>query len=97
MRIQRPDFEQADFREIHAPYEKGLIIGNPPYGERLGDAEEAANLYTDMAGLKESFPNWDYGFITSQASFEECFGQKATSKKDIKCGNLDTKFYMYRS
>ena len=97
MRIQRPDFEQADFRDIRAPYEKGLIIGNPPYGERLGDAEEAANLYTDMAGLKESFPNWDYGFITSQASFEECFGQKATSKKDIKCGNLDTKFYMYRS
>ena len=36
-RILRPDFVQADFTELEAPYESGLLLCNPPYGERIGD------------------------------------------------------------
>ena len=34
--IPRPDFIQSDFSELAAPYETGLLLMNPPYGERLG-------------------------------------------------------------
>ncbi|MCQ2612522.1 MAG: class I SAM-dependent RNA methyltransferase [Treponemataceae bacterium] len=95
MRIQRPDFTQADFKDLQAPYEEGLLLGNPPYGERLGEEEEALALYSDMHGLLEAFPDWKMGFITSCAGFEEAFGKKAASQRKIKCGNLDTVFYMY--
>ena len=94
-RIQRPDFEQADFMELTAPYDKGLIISNPPYGERLGDAAQANALYREMSELFNAFPGWDFGFITPHGNFENSIGKAANSVKDIKCGNLDNKFYMY--
>ncbi|NLK45500.1 MAG: class I SAM-dependent RNA methyltransferase [Treponema sp.] len=94
-RIQRPDFTEADFKSISAPYEKGLIIANPPYGERLGTAEEVEILYKDMAGLFEAFPEWQMGVITANPNFEKMVGRKATKLKKFKCGSLDTVFYSY--
>ncbi|MDD7416377.1 MAG: class I SAM-dependent RNA methyltransferase [Treponemataceae bacterium] len=95
-RLVRPDFDVADFKDIKAPYEQGLLLGNPPYGERLGDAAEAEALYGDMASLFSDFPGWQMGFITSNENFEKCIGKKAESIKNLKSGNLDTKFYIYR-
>jgi putative N6-adenine-specific DNA methylase len=96
LRIERPDFTQADFSELRAPYENGLLLGNPPYGERLGDTELARELYKKMQSLREDFPLWQMGFITSQKSFEEFFGKKADSVRPLKAGNLDTALYIYR-
>lgn len=95
MRIQRPDFEVADFASISAPYSTGVLLSNPPYGERLGDEDQANDLYRRMSYLFEAFPDWQMGFITSNDSFESCIGKTANKSKKIKCGNLDTCFYMY--
>ena len=95
--IQRPDFIQSDFIELAAPYEDGVLICNPPYGERLGDEEEAAVLYQKMHSLWKDFPNWDMGIITSHQSFQENFGHKANQIKKLKAGNLDTSFYIYNN
>jgi len=94
-RIIRPDFDQADVRELAAPYDDGILLGNPPYGERIGDVEQAKALYTDMADLFKVFPGWKMGFITCQESFETDIGRKANSCKKLKSGNLDTTFYIF--
>lgn len=93
--IQRPDFIQADFKELSAPYEEGLLLCNPPYGERLGDEEEALALYKEMDSLWEDFKGWDLGIITSVKEFQDSFGHKANSVKNLKAGNLDTSLYIY--
>ena len=95
--IQRPDFIQADFSSLQAPYPEGLLLCNPPYGERLGTEEEAQELYSQMSNLKYDFPNWDIGVITSAPNFESSFKHQTSSVKTIKAGNLDTKFYIYKS
>jgi putative N6-adenine-specific DNA methylase len=94
-KIPRPDFIQSDFDDLTAPYEEGLLLCNPPYGERLGDEAEAEALYKKMGSLWTNFPGWEIGVITSNKKFQECFGHYATLLKDIKAGNLDTCFYMY--
>lgn len=93
--IQRPDFIQADFKDLSAPYDEGLILCNPPYGERLGNEEEAAELYRNMDILWQEFPNWNLGIITSNPDFQKNFNHQANSIKKIKAGNLDTSFYIY--
>ena len=93
--VQRPDFIQADFKDLSAPYDEGLILCNPPYGERLGDEQEAAELYKNMNNLWTEFPNWDLGIITSNPDFQKHFNHQANSVKKIKAGNLDTSFYIY--
>lgn len=94
--IQRPDFIQADFASLAAPYEKGLLLCNPPYGERIGDEEQAMELYKNMDSLWQDFPNWDLGIITSHKKFQESFGHYATQLKNLKAGNLDTVFHIYK-
>ncbi len=95
-KIIRPDFIQADFTELSAPYDTGLILTNPPYGERLGDEAQAEELYRSMDELYKSFKGWEFGIITSHKKFQESFGHYATLLKDIKAGNLDTTLYVYK-
>lgn len=95
-RIPRPDFTKASFDELAAPYDTGMIISNPPFGERLGDKESAFSLYASMKQLRDTFPSWDMGFITSHEDFERAFERRADKKKDLKSGNLNTRFYMYK-
>lgn len=94
--IQRPDFIQSDFKDLSAPYETGLLLCNPPYGERLEDKESAKELYKDMNSLWNDFPNWDLGVITSNKDFQTCFNHKTGAVKKIRAGNLNTAFYIYR-
>jgi len=94
-RILRPDFAQASFDELAAPYDIGLLLSNPPYGERLGDKDTARALYSSMHRMFSDFPGWDFGFITSHTEFEESIGRRSTKKRPLKSGNLDTCFYMY--
>lgn len=93
--ITRPDFIQSDFADLEAPYDEGLLICNPPYGERLGDEAEASELYKKMASLWNDFPGWNMGIITSVENFEEDFGYRANHIKKIKSGHLDTNFFIY--
>lgn len=96
-RVPRPDFIVSDFSELSAPYPEGLLLCNPPYGERLGDEAQAEELYKKMRSLFTEFPNWEMGVITSHQKFQQCIGKYATLLKSLKAGNLDTTLYMFRS
>ena len=95
--IIRPDFVQADFADLSAPYDEGLLLCNPPYGERIGEKEDVAELYKNMASLRSDFKGWDIGVITSSDTFQNDFGHNANKIKNFKAGNLDTYFYIYSS
>jgi putative N6-adenine-specific DNA methylase len=94
-KIMRPRFTRADFASLEAPCTEGLLLGNPPYGERLADRDAAEELYRGMASLFDSFPGWKKGFITTHARFEETIGRAATQKKALRSGKLDTLFYIF--
>lgn len=94
-KVPRPDFDVADFSDIQAPFEHGLLLCNPPYGERIGDDEAAQALYRSMQSLFLDFKGWELGVITSHTKFQESIGRYATALKSLKSGNLDTTLYMY--
>ena len=96
-KIYRPDFIQSDFKDLEAPYENGLILCNPPYGERLGDESQAEELYRQMNCIPQNFPSWQLGLITSHKKFQENFGFYADKLKNIRAGNLNTTFYIYNN
>lgn len=94
-RIPRPSFTQASFEDLSAPYETGLLLSNPPWGERLSDIEEAKKLYGSMVSLFTEFPRWNFGFISNHEAFEVSIKRTAVKKRALKSGNLDTVFYYY--
>jgi putative N6-adenine-specific DNA methylase len=95
--IPRPDFVVSDFADLQAPFPEGLILCNPPYGERIGDEKQAEELYKSMSSLFTDFPGWQLGVITSHKKFQECIGRYATLLKSLKAGNLDTTLYIYNN
>lgn len=94
-RVPRPDFIVSDYADLQAPYETGLLLCNPPYGERIMDEAQAEVLYNNMSSLFTDFPNWQLGVITSHKKFQECIGRYASSLKSFKAGNLETTLYIY--
>ena len=73
----------------------GFIITNPPYGKRLGDQQQAEQVYKDMAGLNSQFPGWKLLVITDHSGFESFFGEKADSCREISNGAIPSYFYSF--
>ena len=77
----------------HGDY--GVIIANPPYGERISDPVKISEIHKDLRRLQDSNPTWSLYAITSVDTFERDFGKKANKKRKLFNGNLKVDFYQY--
>ena len=66
-------FEVADVRDFRA-LDNAVVLTNPPYGERLGDASEAASLARTLGQVWQAHPAQGLYAITADAEFEQHFG-----------------------
>ena len=85
------------FISKEAEDDKGYIITNPPYGRRMGDREEAENIYKNMSKLAHNFGGWKLGVITEHPGFESFFGRKADSCREISNGAIPAYFFQYEN
>ena len=88
-------FEKRDIRDFERKTEKGTVIINPPYGERLMDLKEAERLYRDMGKVLTPQRGWSYSIITADEDFESCFGRKADKRRKLYNGMIKCQLYMY--
>ncbi len=91
---ERCRFEVADVKGFHASPE-AVVLTNPPYGERLGDAEQAASLARVLGQAWRLAPGSGLYAITADAAFEDHFGAKATKRRKIYNGMIPCQLYMY--
>ena len=83
-------------KDISSAYKHGVIIANPPYGERLSEAEDTEELYKDMGRVFENmFPDWSYFIITSNTKFENLFGKRSTKNRKLYNGGIKCYLYQY--
>ncbi len=67
----RIQFEEGLMEELQAPAATGILVMNPPYGERLGDVERLRPMYADFGKLcRGAFRGWTIGWILAQRKFE---------------------------
>ncbi len=84
------DFEVCDFSETTVPDEKGIVIFNPEYGERLGDISELEVTYKQMGDFMKQQCKGYYGYIfTGNPDLAKKIGLKASIKKEFYNGKLD--------
>lgn len=89
------EFNVGDARKFSTDEEYGMIITNPPYGERLEDEENVKLLYKELGYMCKNLKNWSYFLITSYDNFEYEFGQKAPKNRKLYNGMLKTYYYQY--
>ena len=86
-------FEQAD--AVARDYtQNGVLIANPPYGERLLDLQEAVALYQKMGAAMQKSPMKQY-ILSSDPLFERCFGRKADKRRKLYNGMIKCELHMY--
>ena len=73
----------------------GYFVCNPPYGERLGDMEQAKQTYRSMGHLLREFPDWNLMTITTDPDFEEALACRAQSRRPIRNGNSEAFIYFH--
>lgn len=73
----------------------GVLMTNPPYGERLGEDKEVEKLIRSLGRSALEMPTWSFFAITSTKSFEHYFGRKADKRRKLFNGRIETQFYQY--
>ena len=87
-------FFQKDIKDLDLPDDYGIIITNPPYGERIGK-EDVDELNKELGELARSLKTWSYYIITANENFEKNFGKKADRNRKLYNGRLKTYYYQY--
>ncbi|MBN8190696.1 class I SAM-dependent RNA methyltransferase [Bacillus sp. NTK074B] len=88
-------FKQMQVRDFTSELEYGIIVGNPPYGERLGERKEVEHMYQEMGKAFEKLDTWSVYMLTSHENFEQCYGKQATKKRKLFNGFIRTDYYQY--
>ena len=87
--------KRADLRQFQPEGDTGVVLCNPPYGERLLDVKAAEELYRVMGRVFRPKPGWSYGIISPHENFETLFGRQADKRRKLYNGMLKCQLYMY--
>ena len=88
-------FEEADATKRDLPAEGGVIVCNPPYGERMMEQRSAQRLYQAFGKHIRYADGWKKYIITSEPEFEHYFGARADKKRKLYNGMIQCCLYQY--
>ncbi|MCX8128697.1 MAG: class I SAM-dependent RNA methyltransferase [Clostridia bacterium] len=88
-------FFAKDFKDVSISDNYGVIISNPPYGERLGERGAVENLYKDMGRAFSKYDTWSKYVLSPMEEFEKLFGKKADKKRKFYNGNIKVDYYQF--
>ncbi|KKI88736.1 RNA methyltransferase [Bacillus sp. SA1-12] len=91
------NFKQMQVKDFTTTKEFGVIVGNPPYGERLGEKKAVEQMYREMGQAFAPLDTWSIYMLTSHEGFEDFYGKPATKKRKLFNGFIKTDFYQYWS
>ncbi len=81
--------------DIETGGEKGTVVCNPPYGERLSDADSVYKLYSDMGKAFSRLERWQIYILTNDEGFERRYGRQADKIRRLYNGMLRCNYYQF--
>ena len=88
-------FSVLDARKFYHATPYGVLLSNPPYGERLLEETQVQSLMRDFGKTFRALPDWNAYIFTSLQGFERYFGKTADKKKKLSNANLPCGLYSY--
>ena len=81
--------------KLETEWKNGVLICNPPYGERLSDKNEVKKLYREMRTVFDRIPDWQINVITASREFESIYGKTADRRRKLSNGGMPCTLYQY--
>ncbi|HES3010036.1 TPA: class I SAM-dependent RNA methyltransferase [Streptococcus pyogenes] len=88
-------FKQMRLQDFRTDKVNGVVISNPPYGERLLDDKAVDILYNEMGQTFAPLKTWSKFILTSDEQFEKKYGQTADKKRKLYNGTLRVDLYQF--
>ena len=88
-------FQREDVRGLRSRRQYGVIVTNPPYGERVMEREEAEEIYAVMGEVFAPLKTWSVYAISSNPDFEYFYGRKAERRRKVYNGMMQCTYYQY--
>jgi len=89
--------EAVDVLERRAPAAAGVMIANPPYGERIGESEALARFYPKLGdALKKNFAGWNCYFFTADRRMEKLIRLQTSRRTVLYNGALECRLFEFR-
>ena len=88
-------FADGDATKMDLPAAEGILICNPPYGERMMEQHSAQRLYGALGRHLRYADGWKKFIITSEPEFEHYFGRRCDKKRKFYNGKIKCDYYMY--
>lgn len=88
-------FSVCDIKDFKPISDRGTLICNPPYGERMLDIKQCEVLYKDMGKVFEQRKGWSYSIISPDEEFEKAFGRVADKRRKLYNGMIKCQLFMY--
>lgn len=89
------NFIRQDVRDLKIEEEYGVIITNPPYGERIGEKKEVEKLYIDIGNKFRKLDTFSIYVLTSNEDFEKLYGKPASRRRKLYNGRIKVDYYQY--
>ncbi len=89
------EFRDGDATKMDLPAGSGILICNPPYGQRMMEQQSAQRLYRALGAHLKYANEWKKYIITSEPEFEHYFGRRADKKRKLYNGMIKCDYYMY--
>lgn len=87
----------GDLLEIDAPAERGILVSNPPYGERVSDRDRLAAFYPLLgSALKRKFAGWNCYLISADSRLPKLVRLTPSRKTPLFNGPLECRLYEFR-
>lgn len=88
---------QCDMFDLTAPAEKGVLLVNPPYGIRLGHAENLESFYPRLGDwLKQNFAGWRAYVFTGDARLPKMIGLAPSRRTPLFNGAIECRLYEFK-
>lgn len=88
-------FQDGDATKMSLPSDSGILICNPPYGQRMLEQKSAQQLYTALGRHLKYADGWKKYIITSEPEFEHYFGKRCDKKRKLYNGMIQCNYFMY--
>jgi len=88
-------FKDGDATKMSLPCDSGILVCNPPYGERMLEQTSAQRLYSALGRHLKFANEWKQYVITSEPEFEHYFGRRADKKRKFYNGKIKCDYYMF--
>ena len=89
------DFRDGDATKMSLPSDSGILVCNPPYGQRMMEQQSAQRLYAALGRHLKYADGWKKYIISSEPEFEHYYGKQAVKKRKLYNGRLQCNVYMY--